>query len=347
MWKRLAGVVGAVAATVLGAASSEGAVEYYHSDVLGSVRAVSDQAGVVVERHDYLPFGEECIAGACASDPGIGVGQPKKFTGKERDSETGLDYFGARYHDPVRGRFTSPDPASLGRRHVVKPQKWNRYSYVLNNPMKFVDPDGLEEIIVIVNTFIPMPHITAPGVTGARYFRGDNRRPGQRGTFRTHQRVKVETDHLKNGGKPVVGRPGQAIGTSHELSGPGGRTIGIATGSGSTLTTSVSRVGGAVTVGVSGNEPNPLVTGGPGITYNFSVSVTSAGPSGAATVTPSGEHDGFPGYEIMIVRPETGSHDPQLVYSHDPTTTGEGASSLLPPAEHTVRSGPVVFERRE
>ena len=72
-------------------------VEYYHLDAIGNVRAVTDQSGRVVERHDYLPFGEECITGACASNPGVTGGQPKHFTGKERDTETGLDYFGARY----------------------------------------------------------------------------------------------------------------------------------------------------------------------------------------------------------------------------------------------------------
>ena len=73
-------------------------VEYYHLDAIGNVRAVTNEAGQVVERHDYLPFGEECTTGACASNPGLDAGQPRKFTGKERDTETGLDYFGARYY---------------------------------------------------------------------------------------------------------------------------------------------------------------------------------------------------------------------------------------------------------
>jgi RHS repeat-associated protein len=63
------------------------------------------------------------------------------FTGKERDNETGLDYFGARYLSATNGRFTSPDPHG-GR--VGHPQTMNRYSYVVNNPLVFVDPSGLE-----------------------------------------------------------------------------------------------------------------------------------------------------------------------------------------------------------
>jgi RHS repeat-associated protein len=59
-----------------------------------------------------------------------------QFTGKERDAETGLDYFGARYMSAAQGRFTSPDPL-LSSAHIASPQSWNRYSYTLNNPLRF------------------------------------------------------------------------------------------------------------------------------------------------------------------------------------------------------------------
>lgn len=65
-----------------------------------------------------------------------------KFTGKERDSETGLDYFGARYYGSSLGRFTSPDPM-LNSAKPWDPQSWNRYAYALNNPLAIVDPTGL------------------------------------------------------------------------------------------------------------------------------------------------------------------------------------------------------------
>jgi RHS repeat-associated protein len=64
-----------------------------------------------------------------------------RFTGKERDAETGLDYFGARYFSGAQGRFTSPD-APLMDQHILNPQSWNLYSYVRNNPLRFVDPSG-------------------------------------------------------------------------------------------------------------------------------------------------------------------------------------------------------------
>ncbi len=95
---------------------------------------VTDQSGAIIEQHDYLPFGEEW-------NPAPGD-QPKRFTGKERDAETGLDYFGARYYASNIGRFTTADPAHTLTDNLVDPQRWNRYAYGRNNPFRFVDPDG-------------------------------------------------------------------------------------------------------------------------------------------------------------------------------------------------------------
>jgi len=69
-----------------------------------------------------------------------------QFTGKERDAETGLDFFGARYMSSAQGRFTSADPL-LNSAKPWEPQTWNRYSYALNNPLKYVDPNGLYNLV--------------------------------------------------------------------------------------------------------------------------------------------------------------------------------------------------------
>lgn len=63
------------------------------------------------------------------------------FTGKERDSESGLDDFGARYYSSNSGRFISVDPSLISVR-PEDPQSWNRYSYALNNPLAYTDPNG-------------------------------------------------------------------------------------------------------------------------------------------------------------------------------------------------------------
>jgi len=82
---------------------------------------------------------------------------PQRFTGKERDAETGLDFFGARYFSGAQGRFTSPDPYSILQEadsreeldaFLVEPQRWNKYAYSLNNPLKYVDPDGNNPVLM-------------------------------------------------------------------------------------------------------------------------------------------------------------------------------------------------------
>jgi RHS repeat-associated protein len=83
----------------------------------------------------------------------------KQFTGKERDAETGLDYFLARYYSGAQGRFLSPDewsggpddvltgkditpPGPLPYADIRNPQSLNKYAYVYNNPLRYTDPDG-------------------------------------------------------------------------------------------------------------------------------------------------------------------------------------------------------------
>jgi RHS repeat-associated protein len=65
-----------------------------------------------------------------------------QFTGKERDAESGLDNFGARYDASSMGRFMTPDPLMASAK-VWNPQTWNRYAYARNNPLAIVDPTGL------------------------------------------------------------------------------------------------------------------------------------------------------------------------------------------------------------
>ncbi|MBL8235005.1 MAG: RHS repeat-associated core domain-containing protein [Bryobacterales bacterium] len=72
----------------------------------------------------------------------------EKFTGKERDAESGLDYFGARYMSAVQGRFTSPDEPLVDQ-YAGDPQSWNLYTYGRNNPLKFTDPTGRSASVIV------------------------------------------------------------------------------------------------------------------------------------------------------------------------------------------------------
>ncbi len=123
--------------------SNTAGTNYLTSDTLGSPRIVTDSIGTVKGRHDYLPFGEDIATAVGNRSTVQGYSSldyvRQKFTQKERDSETGLDYFLARYYSSAQGRFTSPDSFSGNR---YDPQTLNRYAYVSNNPVRFIDTTG-------------------------------------------------------------------------------------------------------------------------------------------------------------------------------------------------------------
>ena len=133
-----------------GTAPAQPGTRYLTPDPLGSTRLVTAEDQSVLSRHDYLPFGEEIGAALGNRDQASGVsgytasladGPTQKFTGKERDNESGLDYFGARYFRGAGGRFTSAD-APFADQFAENPQSWNLYSYTRNNPLRYVDRTG-------------------------------------------------------------------------------------------------------------------------------------------------------------------------------------------------------------
>src|SRR5687767_7180336 len=125
-----------VACLVLLAVVSSGhaqVVTYFHNDVSGTPLMATDPAGNVLWKETYRPYGEQI------NNPSAAAANHLWFTGKPYESQSGLVYMGARYYDPVLGRFTGVDPAPFDELNL---HSFNRYAYANNNPYKYVDEDG-------------------------------------------------------------------------------------------------------------------------------------------------------------------------------------------------------------
>jgi RHS repeat-associated protein len=144
-------------------------VYFYYTDHLGSTTAITTATGMVCYQASFTPYGEEHTAQTTTCP------QNYKFTGYERDLETGLDYAFARYYDSRLGRFMSADLLGGG---VAEPQSLNRYAYVGNRPLNFIDPLGLEKCpagmtegpdggcIIVVSTWFQPPPMPPSGYGG-------------------------------------------------------------------------------------------------------------------------------------------------------------------------------------
>lgn len=125
--------------------NADGAVRYYQQDALGSVIALTDDTGAIRTQYAYDPFGNVTITGE-ASD------NPFQYTGRENDG-SGLYFYRARYYSPELQRFVSEDPilkmSILSAQQKFKamtaknPLILNSYGYVVNNPLRYSDPEGL------------------------------------------------------------------------------------------------------------------------------------------------------------------------------------------------------------
>ena len=113
--------------------SNVGHVEqfYFHSDHLGSSNYITNYDGKITQHSEYLPFGELLV-----DEHRNSHNTRYKYNGKEFDQETGNYYYGARYYDPKTSLWLSVDPLA------EKYNEWSPYNYTLNNPVKYVDPDG-------------------------------------------------------------------------------------------------------------------------------------------------------------------------------------------------------------
>jgi RHS repeat-associated protein len=171
-----------VGGKLLGTYDKDG-LHFYFDDPLGTRRAQTDAAGVLEQTCSSLPYGDvlHCTGGDLQAPT------EHHFTGKERDAESGNDYFGARYYASSMGRFMSPDwsakqePVPYAK--LDNPQSLNLYAYVLNNPLDKTDPDGHDFWDKVLNKIqgkgwvdTPRPQLAsapkAPGPVGIVNYHG-------------------------------------------------------------------------------------------------------------------------------------------------------------------------------
>ncbi|WP_303850142.1 RHS repeat domain-containing protein, partial [Apibacter mensalis] len=120
----------------IGNVNNEKMQYYYHPDHLGSSRYITNLDGEIVQHVEYVPFGEVFI-----EERNNSWNTPYLFNGKELDEETGLYYYGARYYNPRESIFLSMDP--------LFEKKGTPYQYAYQNPIKYIDPTGMEGESVI------------------------------------------------------------------------------------------------------------------------------------------------------------------------------------------------------
>ncbi len=158
-------------------------VHYFLGDHLGSTRMqvtpIAGQSTVTVEEDlDYTPYG--ITAGATATDH-------YQFTGKEFDSESSLDYFGARYYGSSVGRFTTSDPLVMSSDRLIDPQALNLYAYVRNSPLMLTDLTGMK---TNTNATDPPPDCS-PGADSCRYAGAEKKKHG----VEADQRERAQNQH--------------------------------------------------------------------------------------------------------------------------------------------------------
>ena len=129
-------------AGLLGSVDAQAAdiVTYYHNDISGTPLLATDAAGNVLWKESYQPYGDKLNKQPASAGNKVG------FAGKPYDGNTGLSYMGARYYDPVIGRFMGIDPKGFDEGNL---HSFNRYTYANNTPYKFVDPDGKQAVLIL------------------------------------------------------------------------------------------------------------------------------------------------------------------------------------------------------
>jgi RHS repeat-associated protein len=114
---------------------AQAVVTFFHNDASGTPMVATDAAGNVVWKESYKPYGEKLRNEPASRDGKNKIG----YAGSPFDASTGLSYMGARYYDPVIGRFMGIDPVGFQENNI---HSFNRYAYANNNPYKYIDRNG-------------------------------------------------------------------------------------------------------------------------------------------------------------------------------------------------------------
>ena len=276
-------------------------VNYYFADHLGTARVVANSSGTILDDSDFYPFGGERVVVSSS-------GNNYKFTGKERDSESGLDNFGARYYSFAISRFISTDPKTFNGTTLGNPQRWNRYIYVLDNPLTLVDPDGRDakEFWKAVSNLVSIKISKGAGVevsgsiaglkvsasssskTETKYFPfSDDKRTETKTSTETGLKGKIGpfTGELKNRIPTVDPATGKVDRSGGEISG----SVGVSGDKGETAK-------GSASVGVSSDHEISVigVSGGVGpVLGGFEVVVNTEELATAVSNVPSALKEGL------------------------------------------------------
>jgi RHS repeat-associated protein len=263
--------------------------EYYHLDRNGTIRSITDEKGATLARFFYSAFGTPRLADSAQSRPpqGGGLFDQSSYAGHRWDADSGLYSFGTRFYDPRIGQFLSPDADA-----IIASGGINTYTYARNNPNRWVDPDGRQDVG------------SSGGFSGYTSFTFSFNGGVNLGGFSGPGPSFSSSPNISfNFGVPGVGHNGMSLG------GPG---VPAFSGSNATLAPlAQNQVPGSLThyVGITGSVVTPVGGAGIGVGFYsdpygmvgayFSVAPEVGLPGGALAIT-RGSSQSFAGESISV-----------------------------------------------
>jgi RHS repeat-associated protein len=267
-----------VVSTASGAIGAVADTHYYLDDHLGTTQMELSAGGWPVWEGQFTPFGQEIIGGATTNtlgqQPADGTSMRYKFTGKERDAESGLDYFGARYYGSSMGRWMSPDwkskPEPVPYASLDNPQTFNLYSYVGNNPLSKADADGhcsspsvgKGQVGICIDYYISTKTVDPKGM--GSHGLGDNRGPmanDTEGRYRVEVKLVIDRESGKVTGTSQAGMSqAKVLGVTLNFPGKDSTGLSASTDKNGNIHLDVTSIGinGAQVAGVPGAPPGAI-----------------------------------------------------------------------------------------